>query len=151
MPTIAFEDFEPGQVYELGTYEMTESEIVEFAGRFDPQPFHIDAQAARSSPFGGLIASGWHTASVFMRLYVDALLADSLSMGSPGIEQLRWLLPVRPGDVLTGRFVVEAVQPSGRRPDRGTVLFRGEMVNASGETVLTMAGRGYFGLRNPPG
>ena len=151
MPPIAFEDFRPGQLFELGTYEMTESEIVEFASRFDPQPFHVDAEAARSSPFGGLIASGWHTASVFMRLYVDAVLADSLSMGSPGIEQLRWLQPVRPGDVLTGRFIVEAVRPSSRRPDRGTVLFRGEMDNANGETVLTMAGRGYFGLRNLSG
>ena len=150
MPTIAFEDFQPGQVFELGTYEMTESDIVEFASRFDPQPFHIDADAARQSAFGGLIASGWHTASVFMRLYVDAVLADSLSMGSPGIEQLRWLRPVRPGDVLTGRFVVEGVQRSGRRSDRGTVLFRGEMDNTSGETVLTMSGRGFFGLRNPP-
>ena len=150
MPTIAFEDFRPGQVFQLGTYEMTEPEILDFAGRFDPQPFHIDVDAARSSAFGGLIASGWHTASVFMRLYVDAVLADSLSMGSPGIEQLRWLQPVRPGDVLTGRFVVEAVQPSSRRSDRGTVLFRGEMDNDRGETVLTMAGRGYFGLRHPP-
>jgi acyl dehydratase len=150
MATIAFEDFEPGQVYQLGTYEMTEAEILDFADRFDPQPFHTDPQAAVASPFGGLIASGWHTASVFMRLYVDAVLADSLSMGSPGIEQLRWLQPVRPGDVLTGRFVVEGVQPSARRADRGTVLFRGEMDNARGETVLTMSGRGFFGLRNPP-
>ena len=150
MPTIAFEDFSPGQVFQLGTYEMTAAEIMDFAGQFDPQPFHIDPEAARESAFGGLIASGWHTASVFMRLYVDAVLADSLSMGSPGIEQLRWLQPVRPGDVLTGRFVVESVRPSSKRADRGTVLFRGEMDNARGETVLAMSGRGFFGLRNPP-
>ena len=149
MTTTAFEDFAPGQVYELGSYEMTEAEIVEFARKYDPQPFHVDARAASTSFFGGLIASGWHTASVFMRLYVDALLADSLSMGSPGIEQLRWLRPVRPGDILTGRFVVEGVQPSARRADRGTVLFRGEMTNADAEVVLTMSGRGFFGLRDP--
>lgn len=148
MTTTAFEDFAPGQVFELGSYEMTQSEIVEFAQKYDPQPFHVDAQAGSASFFGGLIASGWHTASVFMRLYVDALLADSLSMGSPGIEQLRWLRPVRPGDVLTGRFVVEGVQPSERRADRGTVFFRGEMTNQHGETVLSMSGRGFFGRRH---
>lgn len=147
MPTLAFEDFQPGQRFRLGTYEVTEAEIVDFAERFDPQPFHTDVQAASESPFGGLIASGWHTASVFMRLYVDAVLADSLSMGSPGIEQLRWLHPVRPGDRLTGSFIVEAVHPSGKRADRGTVMFRGEMSNQEAVTVLTMTGRGYFGRR----
>ena len=145
--TLAFEDFQPGQRYQLGSYTMTEGAIVEFARSFDPQPFHLDGEAAASSPFGGLIASGWHTASVFMRLYVDAVLADSLSMGSPGVEQLRWLHPVRPGDVLSGQFLVEAVEPSSRRSDRGTVLFRGEMTNQDGAVVLSMKGRGYFGRR----
>ena len=148
MPTLYFEDFAPGQIYQLGTHQMTRSEIVEFARKFDPQPFHLDDEAAAASPFGGLIASGWHTASVFMRLYVDALLHDAASMGSPGIEQLRWLHPVRPDDVLTGRFVVENVAPSSRRDDRGTVFFRGEVTNGAGVTVLTMAGRGYFARRN---
>ena len=148
MATIAFEDFQPGSTFELGSYEMTADEIIDFARRYDPQPFHLDAEAAALSPFGGLIASGWHTASVFMRLYVDAVLADSLSMGSPGIEQLRWRQPVRPGDVLTGRFIVQRVEPSSRRDDRGTVFFEGEMTNAAGDTVLTMAGRGYFGRRD---
>lgn len=150
MPTLAFEDFQPGQVFRLGTHVMSESEIVDFAEQFDPQPFHTDVQAAAASPFGGLIASGWHTASVFMRLYVDAVLADSLSMGSPGIEQLRWLHPVRPGDQLTGSFIVESVQPSTRRSDRGTVMFRGEMSNQDDVPVLSMAGRGYFGRRTAP-
>ena len=147
MPTYTFEDFQPGQIFRLGTYEMTATEIVEFAKRYDPQPFHTDPVAAEASPFGGLIASGWHTASVFMRLYVDAVLTGSSSAGSPGIEQLRWLEPVRPGDVLTGSFGVESVQPSSRRPQRGTVFFRGEMTNQNGVTVLTMQGRGYFGRR----
>ena len=148
MATLSFEDFEPGQIFDLGAYEMTADDITDFARRFDPQPFHVDEQAAAKSAFGGLIASGWHTAAAFMRLYVDAMLADSLSMGSPGIEELRWREPVRPGDVLTGRFVVEKVQPSARRDDRGTVFFRGEMTNQRDEVVMTMNGRGYFGLRS---
>ncbi len=156
MGTRCFEDFAPGQVFELGTHTMTAEEIVAFARQFDPQPFHVDPDAAARSPFGGLIASGWHTAAVFMRLYVDAVLVDSASMGSPGVEQLRWLHPVRPGDRLSGRFVVADVRPSGHRPDRGTVMFRGEVVNQDGDTVLTMTGRGYFGRRDvspaaPPG
>lgn len=147
MGTLAFEDFQPGAAFSLGSYEMTAEEIVDFASRYDPQPFHLDPEAAATSPFGGLIASGWHTASAFMRLYVDEVLADSLSMGSPGVEQLRWRHPVRPGDVLTGRFVVDRVEPPSRRDDRGTVFFRGELANQAGEVVLTMSGRGYFGRR----
>ncbi|HVM20250.1 MAG TPA: MaoC family dehydratase [Egibacteraceae bacterium] len=149
MTTRYFEDFAPGQRYELGTHQMTAEEIIDFARRFDPQPFHVDPDAAVASPFGGLIASGWHSAAVFMRLYVDTLLADSTSMGSPGIEQLRWRRPVRPGDVLSGRFDVEDVMDSTRRADRGTVLFVGTLTNQDGEAVLTMRGRGYFGRRNP--
>ena len=149
MPNYAFEDFRPGQSFALGTYEMTADEIVTFARQYDPQPFHLDAEAAAESAFEGLIASGWHTASVFMRLYVDAVLTGSTSMGSPGVEQLRWRAPVRPGDVLTGSFTVLDVQPSSRRADRGTVFFRGEMTNQAGTTVLTMEGRGYFGRRQP--
>ena len=142
-----FEDFAAGQTFALGTHTMTRDEIVDFARQFDPQPFHVDEEAAQASPFGGLIASGWHTAAVFMRLYVDALLSDAASMGSPGISELRWLAPVRPGDTLTGRFIVESVQPSSKRPDRGTVFFRSEMVAADGTTVLSMTGRGYFARR----
>jgi acyl dehydratase len=143
-----FEDFQPGQIFDLGEHTMTRDEIVDFARQFDPQPFHTDPDAAAHSPFGGLIASGWHTAAVFMRLYVDALLADAASMGSPGISELRWLAPVRPGDTLTGRFIVESVQPSSKRTDRGTVFFRSEMVNGDDITVLSMTGRGYFARRD---
>lgn len=143
-----FEDFQPGQIFELGEHTMTRDEIVDFARQFDPQPFHVDEEAAQRSAFGGLIASGWHTAAVFMRLYVDALLADAASMGSPGITELRWLAPVRPGDTLTGRFIVESVAPSSKRADRGTVHFRSEMVNRDGTTVLSMTGRGYFARRD---
>lgn len=147
MQTRWFEDFSPGQVYDLGTAEMTRDDIVAFAWQFDPQPFHLDEAAAAASPFGGLIASGWHTASIFMRLYVDAVLVDSSSRGSPGIEQLRWRAPVRPGDILSGRFIVVSTAPSSRHADRGTVFFRGEMNNQDGQIVLTMEGRGFFGRR----
>ena len=147
MTTRHFEDFAPGQKINLGTHQVTEEEIVAFARQYDPQPFHVDTAAAERSSFGGLIASGWHTAAIFMRLYVDEVLADSTSMGSPGIEQLRWLHPVRPGDTLTGSFLIESMQPSAKRDDRGTVFFRGEMTNQEGKVVLSMSGRGYFGRR----
>ena len=150
MTTLHFEDLHEGQIIALGSHTMTSDEIVAFARQFDPQPFHIDPEAAAASTFGGLIASGWHTASVFMRLYVDAVLADAASMGSPGIEQLRWLHPVRPGDELTGAFVVTSTRRSSKRADRGTVFFRGEMTNQDGVVVLSMSGRGLFGRRPAP-
>lgn len=142
-----WEDFEPGQVVELGSVTVTEDEIVAFARQFDPQSFHVDPEAARESVFGGLIASGWHTGAMWMRLYVDSLLDRAASMGSPGIEELRWLAPVRPGDTLAGRLTVLETTPSERRPDRGTVRIRGELVNQDGVTVLSMVSRGHFGRR----
>jgi acyl dehydratase len=144
----AFEDFEPGQVYELGSRTVTEAEILEFARQFDPQPFHLDPEAAKESVFGGLIASGWHTGAIWMRLYVDAMLGDAASRGSPGVEELRWLAPVRPGDTLTGSLTVLDVTPSATRPDRGTVRIRGELTNQDGVTVLRMTSRGHFGRRD---
>jgi len=144
----AFEDFEPGQVYELGSRTVTEAEILEFARQFDPQPFHVDPEAAKESVFGGLIASGWHTGAIWMRLYVDAMLGGATSRGSPGVEELRWLAPVRPGDTLTGSLTVLDVTPSATRPDRGTVRIRGELTNQDGVTVLRMTSRGHFGRRD---
>jgi acyl dehydratase len=143
----AFEDFEPGQVYELGSRTVTEAEILEFARQFDPQPFHLDPEAAKESVFGGLIASGWHTGAIWMRLYVDAMLGGAASRGSPGVEELRWLEPVRPGDTLTGSLTVLDVTPSATRSDRGTVRIRGERTNQDGVTVLRMTSRGHFGRR----
>jgi acyl dehydratase len=148
VPERTFDDFEAGQVHELGTHTVTEEEILAFAREFDPQPFHVDPEAARDSVFGGLIASGWHTGAMWMRLYVDSLLGGAASMGSPGIEELRWLAPVRPGDTLDGRLTVLETTPSERRPDRGTVRIRGEMVNQDGVTVLSMVSRGHFGRRS---
>jgi acyl dehydratase len=144
-----WEDFSPGQSFDLGTHTVTEAEIVEFAERWDPQPFHVDPVAAVDTPFGGLIASGWHTACIAMRLYVDAVLADAASHGSPGLTELRWLRPVRPGTTLHARLEVEEVQPSSRRPDRGTVMLRWVVTDDTGDEVLTMRGRGLFGRREP--
>src|SRR5579859_3157513 len=101
-----FEDFAVGHTLELGSYTITREEILAFARQFDPQPFHTDEEQAKASLYGGLIASGWHTASIFMRLLVDGLLNDTASMGSPGVDELRWLRPVRPGDTLRARFTV---------------------------------------------
>jgi len=146
MPDLYFEDIEPGGVYELGTRTVTESEIVAFAREWDPQPFHTDPEAAKESVFGGLIASGWHTGSMWMRMYVDTMLG-SAARGSPGIEELRWLAPVRPGDKLSGRLTVLEARPSATKPDRGTIRIRGEMVNQDGVTVMSMTSRGHFGRR----
>jgi acyl dehydratase len=147
MPDLYFEDIEPGHVYELGTRTVTESEIVAFAREWDPQPFHTDAEAAKESVFGGLIASGWQTGAMWMRMYVDTMLG-SAARGSPGIEELRWLAPVRPGDTLSGRLTVLEATPSATKPDRGTIRIRGEMVNQDGVTVMSMTSRGHFGRRS---
>ena len=149
MPDLYFEDFRPGQVVELGSHAVTEEEIVSFAREFDPQPFHLDPEAAKNSVFGGLIASGWHTGAMWMRLYVDSLLGGASGQGSSGIEELRWLAPVRPGDTLNGRLIVLEATSSERHPDRGTIRIRGEMVNQDGVTVMSMVSRGRFARRNP--
>jgi acyl dehydratase len=126
---------------------VTEAEIVEFAERFDPQPFHVDAEAAAASPFGGLIASGWHTMGLFMGMYVRGVLRDSASLGSPGVEELRWPAPVRPGDELRGRSTVTDVRASATNPRRGTVFTTNEVVNQNGTVVMTMKARGFFARR----
>lgn len=146
-----FEDFEEGQVFGLGEKTLTKEEIVAFAREYDPQPFHVDEEAARGSAFGGLVASGWHTAAVFMRLYVDAVLHRAASMGSPGVEELRWLKPVRPGDPLSASLTVLGTEPSSRNPRRGTVYFVSEVRNGRGEKVMTMKARGLFARRNGSG
>jgi acyl dehydratase len=143
-----FEDFAAGDTVELGSHTVTEEEILEFARRWDPQPFHVDPHAARDSVFGGLIASGWHTAALWMRLYVQSFLGEADGRGSPGVEELRWLAPVRPGDTLTARLEVLETSPSSRQPDRGTVRIRAEMVNGEGVIVLSMTSRGHFGRRS---
>ncbi len=145
--TVYWEDLVPGRAMELGSVVVSEDDIVEFARRFDPQPFHVDPEAAIHSPYGGLIASGWHTCALYMRLLFDGMIHDSSSQGSPGMDELRWLAPVRPGDRLTARYTVEDAVPSATKPDRGTVLFRSEMVNQDDVVVLSMRGRGLYGRR----
>jgi acyl dehydratase len=147
-----FEDFHAGDVVRLGRRQVTRDEIVAFAREFDPQPFHVDERAAAESPFGGLIASGWHTAAMFMGLFVRELLLDSASLGSPGVEELRWLRPVRPGDELTGLVHVVETRPSEREPRRGTVTTESEVINQDGEVVMRMRARGFFARRTsqPP-
>ncbi len=147
MPSIFFEDFTPGRVFELGSVTVTAEAIIDFATQFDPQPFHVDPVAAADSSFGGLIASGWHTGSLWMRLYADALLLDADSRGSPGVEEVRWRAPVRPGDTLTGTTTVVDAQPSSKDPSRGTVFTESSMINQDGVVVMTMKGRGMFGRR----
>lgn len=144
---IWFEDFTVGRVFELGSVTVSEADIIAFATRFDPQPFHTDPIAALDSSFGGLIASGWHTGSLWMRMYADAVLSQTDSRGSPGMEEVRWLAPVRPGDTLTGRTEVIDVQPSSKDPMRGTVHQRSSMTNQDGVVVMTMQARGMFGRR----
>jgi acyl dehydratase len=142
-----FEDFQAGEVTEVGPVTVSEQEIVDFASRFDPQPFHVDAEAAAASPFGGLIASGWHTTALFMGMFVRGVLLDSASIGSPGVEEIRWTAPVRPGDTLTGRSTITDVQPSSKNPSRGTVFTTNEVFNQDGVLVMTLKARGYFARR----
>jgi acyl dehydratase len=143
-----FEDFHVGEVIALGRRTVSEQDIVAFATEFDPQPFHIDPVLARASAFGGLIASGWHTAALYMRLLVDGFVGTvASSMGSPGVDKIEWLNPVRPGDTLTGRLTIAEMIPSKSRPDRGTIKTLGEMLNQRGEVVMTIRGVGFFGRR----
>jgi acyl dehydratase len=146
---LSFEDMEVGSEIDCGEHTFTREEIVEFAGQFDPQPFHIDDAAAAASPFGGLIASGWHTCSVMMGLLVRNAFKDSTSMGSPGIDEIRWLKPVRVGDTIRMRNKVLGKRVSQSKPDRGLVETQWEGINQHGETVITVRSKGLFGLRHP--
>jgi acyl dehydratase len=145
-----WEDFQEGQTFDLGSTTVHRDDIVDFGQRWIPQPFHVDENAARSSPFGGLIASGWHTACIFMRLYYEHLLADSASMGSPGVRDMRWLEPVRPGQVLRAFATVLRTSESSTTPSRGTVEMRWECARPDGTVVLRMAGTAYFARRSSP-
>lgn len=132
-----FEDYPAGAVFDIGSIEVQEQEVLEFARRFDPQPFHTDPVAAAGSHFGGIIASGWHTASLMMRLLATNFLSPVSSLGSPGVDELRWLRPVRPGDVLRGSVTVLSARRSASKPDRGVIESRIEMRNQHGELVFS--------------
>lgn len=141
------EDFVVGETVELGSHEFTSESIIAFARDWDPQPMHTDPARAAESMYGGLIASGWHTAGAYMRLLVDSLIAGTDSLGSPGIDALRWLKPVRPGDVLRARITFLEVTPSRSKPDRGILRSRGEMVNQHDEIVMTLEAVNFFARR----
>ena len=132
-----FEDYPAGAVFDIGAVTVEEQEVLDFARRFDPQPFHTDPVAAAASPFGGIIASGWHTASLMMRLLAMNFLSPVSSLGSPGVDELRWLRPVRPGDVLRGSVTVLSARRSASKPDRGLIESRIEMHNQHGECVFS--------------
>jgi acyl dehydratase len=144
-----FEDFEVGAVFEIGSKKVTRAEIIAFAEAFDPQPFHTSKEKAKDSIFGGLIASGWHTCAIFMRLYVDNFLGDTISLGSPGVDHIRWLKPVFPNDTISGRITILETKPSPNRPDVGILKIKSEMLNQSGEVVMQLEGSGLFGKKHP--
>ena len=147
-PILYFEDFAAGQVIELGTIpSLTEEEIITFARQWDPQPFHTDPEAAKESIYGGLIASGWQTALLTMRLQVDSLLSKMDTHGSPGVENIRFRKPVRAGDRLQARYTVLVAEPSAKRPSMGKLLGRTELFDEAGEVVYQMEGWGLVGRR----
>lgn len=147
MIEIFFEDLKAGEVVELGRHEVGRDEILAFAREFDPQPFHVDEEAARSSFAGGLIASGWHTAGLQMRMLCDGWLLRAASLGAPGIDELKWLRPVRAGDVLAARQTITEIRASKSRPDRGLAQFLLQTVNQDGETVLEQRHWGMIARR----
>jgi acyl dehydratase len=144
-----WEDFKVGDRAPMGERVMDKDEMIAFASAFDPQPFHVDEEAARESVFGGLIASGWHTVAVVMRMIVDSYLRDAAGLGSPGVDNVRWLKPVRPGDRIRAQREVVETRASKSRPDMGLVRSRWEAFNQDGEQVMTMEGYGMFRRRHP--
>ena len=132
-----FEDYALGTTYECGSVSIDEASIINFAQQYDPQPFHTDPVAAATGPFGGLIASGWHTAGLVMRLLVDNYLSAEASLGAPGLDELRWPRPVRPGDTLQVRATVVEARKSQSKPDRGIVRTLVEAVNQDGKIVMS--------------
>lgn len=147
MATLYLEEFEPGSVHPAGSVQLSEDEILEFGRRYDPQVFHVDPEAARASIYGGLIASGWQTVAVTMRLLVDHVFGAAAGMGSPGVDELRWLRPVRPGDTLSVRVTVLETRPSRSKPDRGVLRFRVDVDNQDGEPTMSMVGASIVGRR----
>lgn len=146
---IYFEDFKVGEVLEMGRRVVDRDEVVAFAKAYDPQPFHIDEEAARDSFFGGLIASGWHTCAMVMRMMCDSYLCDAASLGSPGVDNIRWLKPVRPGDTIRATRTILDARTSKSKPDIGIVQSRWEVYNQRDELVMSMEGVGMFRVRSP--
>ncbi len=134
-----YEDFTEGLEIDLGPYPVTRDEVIEFAREFDPQPFHLDEEAAKDTLLGGLSASGWHSCAMMMRMMADAYILDSSSQGSPGVDYVRWKRPVRPGDVLHGTARVVSRRLSSKRPTLGILKITTDLRNQTSETVLESA------------
>jgi len=147
MHTKYLEDFEAGQVFQTRGMSMDESEIMDFARKYDPQPIHTDREAAATGPFEGLIASGWHTAAMVFRLWVDLGFLEKSSLGGPGVENLRWHLPVRPGDTLHTEVEILEARPSKSKPDRGILRYLTRGINQRGETVITIDSSSFLKRR----
>jgi acyl dehydratase len=146
-----FEDYTPGAVYEYGYLSVTEEEIVGFAEQFDPQPIHIDRAFAATGPFAGLIGSGWHSAGLMMRLLADHYLSRVASLASPGIDELRWAVPLRPGDTVRLRTTILQARPSRSKPDRGLVHTRGELLNQDDQCPVSLVAMNILRRRHPAG
>ena len=144
-----FEDYLPGSVYEYGSLTVTEPEIIEFAKRFDPQAMHIDPERAAQGRYGGIVASGWHTVGLAMRLFVDHYLSKVASLASPGVDEIRWPNPVRPGDTLRVRLSILETRPSRSKADRGVIRTLIEALNQNDQLVLSMIGISILGRRRP--
>jgi acyl dehydratase len=144
-----FEDYHSGAVYEYGWASVTEAEIVSFARRFDPQLMHTDPDYAASGPFGGLIASGWHTTGIFMRLFADHYLSRVASLASPGIDELRWANPLRPGEPVRLRTTILETRRSRSKPDRGLVRTHAELLNGDDGRPLSLIALNLLALRTP--
>lgn len=142
-----FDDFAVGEQFEFGAYVVSEEEIIDFARRYDPQPFHLDHDAAKASHFGGLVASGWMTSAVLMRLLCDHFIPRQSSMGSPGVDEVRWLKPLRPGDTVRARVEVAETRASQSKPDRGVIRCRHQLLNQHDEVVMSMHGMGMYKKR----
>lgn len=141
------EDFHVGRTFEIGGRSVNRDEMIAFAARYDPQPFHVDDDRAKCLPYGGLIASGWLTCAIGMRMMCDVCLLEAACLGSPGVDKVRWFTPVRPGDTLSLRMTVLETKVSNNNPDRGCMRSYCEMFNQSGELVLSMEGCGFFRRR----
>jgi len=144
-----YEDFTEGRVFDLGTYLVTRDEVIGFAREFDPQPFHLDEAAAKSSVLGGLSASGWHNCAILMRMICDGYLNDAAGMGSSGMDEVKWLKPVYAGETLTGTMTVVARRVSSKRPEMGILTCRWELFNLAGEKKVEQTGVNFMRVRNP--
>ena len=147
MPQLNWEDFTPGRVFEHGSRRLPRDEMIAFAAEFDPQPMHLDDEAARQTMLGGLAASGWYLCCILMRMSTDAFVLNSSSMGAPGVDEVRWLRPVRPDEELSFRATVLDIRASKSRPDMGFVRFEFELFDAKGQRVMTLTTSLMMGRR----